>query len=127
VSDRTRIPAGGRLPAILIANGLADRLAVVEWRGRPAWLDNHDWQSTCRGIGIAIGDWGGSPVGTTPGSFPAWMYRAFRTPAFDLESDGHPDIIPALADRTTPELLQRYRNRHGSGLRNVLRMLGAAR
>lgn len=64
--------------------------------------------------------------GTTPGSLPAWIYRVFRVPAFDLEGDmANPEAAPAGTDRTTTDLLRLYQDRHYSGLRNVLKTMSA--
>ena len=63
--------------------------------------------------------------GATPGSLPAYAYRRFRVPAFDLEWDGNPDAKPSHADKTTCGLLETYQDRHYRGIVAVLEFLAA--
>ena len=63
----------------------------------------------------------GLRFGTTAGSLPAYVYRTLRVPGFDLEADGNPDGQPAHIDKTTPEILATYQERHYQGLVALLR------
>lgn len=62
--------------------------------------------------------WPGMGVrfGASAGSLPAYAYSKLGVPGFDLEWDGNPDSQPSHNDRTTPEMLKTYQDRHYRGL-----------
>jgi len=60
----------------------------------------------------------------SPGTVPAWVRTRFGVPAFDVE--GHADggaLERGQSDRTTPEDVREWRDRHYEGLRTVLEHL----
>ena len=65
----------------------------------------------------------GIGYGASAGSLPAYAYHTLGAPGFDLEWDGNPDAKPSHIDKTTPDLLKTYQDRHDRGLVAVLRAL----
>jgi hypothetical protein len=67
---------------------------------------------------------GATRPGTSAGSLPAWLYREFSCPAFDLE--GTPEIRverAAIADRTTRAMIEEYADRHYRATKAVMKRL----
>ncbi|MEF3304529.1 hypothetical protein [Paenibacillus sp. GYB003] len=60
------------------------------------------------------------------GSLPTWLYRERSIPGFDLEWEGEERSKLSHTDRTTPELLNEYRDRHYFGILTLLREMGAS-
>ena len=56
----------------------------------------------------------------TAGSLTSWLYRQWKIPGFDLEWDGEEKSRLSHNDRTTPELLAEYQERHYQALVQLL-------
>ena len=63
--------------------------------------------------------------GTTPGSFPVWVYHNYHVPAFDMESydyyvRNHPEALQACNFGADVELMENLTDRHYKGMENYL-------
>lgn len=59
----------------------------------------------------------------TDGSLPAYIYRQYGIPCFDLEFTGDEEGCCCRNDHTTKEVIELYQQRHYQGLRNLIRGL----
>jgi hypothetical protein len=57
------------------------------------------------------------------GSLKTWLQAEYGVPGFALEDDGAPNSELGRQDRTTPELLGAYRDRHYGGVVSLLERL----
>ena len=64
---------------------------------------------------------------TTPGSLPAWLWRAHGIPALDVEAESGRTFAPSRNDRTTPALLEQCRHAHARAIRAMLSGQGRGR
>ncbi len=69
------------------------------------------------------------PCGADPGyicndgSLPAYVYRKYGIPCFDLEFSGDEEGKCCLTDHTTKEVIELYQQRHYQGLWNLIKGL----
>ena len=96
--------------------------------------DDEEYKAACMGLAVPYsekfrnGEYPGQmfvAYGTTPGSFPVWVYRNFHVPAFDVESydyyiRNHPEALQACNFRADTALMEEISSRHYRGMENYL-------
>ena len=114
--------------AVLSFHWLASICEMPGFAAR-AGTDDADYMERCRHIMQAYA--GGLYPGrsyrkgwcsfqTTAGSLPTWFYEQGGIPAFDLEGGTSPEAKPGLTDRTDPDLLEDFQERHRRAIEKVL-------